>query len=350
MDKLARIILDPKGLQQNLLRKGTPSRVFVCELGIADKVKDELCGRFALDSHLDPKDPVFELRREIVIYRYLGIELFRIFLPRADWVIPKKEGQPWANEHEGPIGSWEDFDRFPWPSVHDIDFRMLDWYEQNLPEDMRVTHLIKLWELVRELFGFERFCYLLYEQLDLIDAVIERVGNYFLEFTRLLARYRCLMAIYGADDFGYKTSTILSPEVIRSKFLTWHKRFSAAAHDRGKLYFLHCCGKIDSIMEDIIDDVAVDAKHSFENVIEPVTIAKRRWGKRLSLLGGLDVDFVARSDKSAIRQEVRRVLDICMPGGGYCLGMGNWVTDYIPLDNYLAVLEESRGYTTTKHS
>jgi uroporphyrinogen decarboxylase len=33
-----------------------------------------------------------------------------------------------------------------------------------------------------------------------------------------------------------------------------------------------------------------------------------------------------------------------MPGGGYCLGTGNSVANYIPLDNYLAMLDEGRKF------
>ena len=33
-----------------------------------------------------------------------------------------------------------------------------------------------------------------------------------------------------------------------------------------------------------------------------------------------------------------------MPGGGYCLGSGNSVTNYIPVDNYLIMMDEGRRY------
>jgi hypothetical protein len=42
---------------------------------------------------------------------------------------------------------------------------------------------------------------------------------------------------------------------------------------------------------------------------------------------------------------VRETLAVCQPGGGYCLGLGNWVTSYIPADNYLAVLDEARRFS-----
>ena len=70
----------------------------------------------------------------------------------------------------------------------------------------------------------------------------------------------------------------------------------------------------------------------------------RRWGDRVGVLGGMDVDFLARRDEDAIRSKTRQILDVCLPGGGYFLGSGNWVTSYIPLGHYLAMLDEGRRY------
>ena len=73
-------------------------------------------------------------------------------------------------------------------------------------------------------------------------------------------------------------------------------------------------------------------------------MAKRRWGGRLSLIGGIDMDLLCRSTEADVRRRVRETLDICLPGGGYCLGTGNTVANYVPLDNYLAMLDEGRRY------
>ena len=42
---------------------------------------------------------------------------------------------------------------------------------------------------------------------------------------------------------------------------------------------------------------------------------------------------------------VRDTLEVCTKGGGYVLGTGNSVANYIPLDNYLAMLDEGRKFT-----
>ena len=97
-------------------------------------------------------------------------------------------------------------------------------------------------------------------------------------------------------------------------------------------------------MEDLIDDVKVDAKHSFEDTIEDVCEVKNTYGQRIALLGGIDVDFLCRADEPAIRKRVRKTLDACMPGGGFAIGSGNTVANYVPLDNYLAMVDEAWLY------
>ena len=116
-------------------------------------------------------------------------------------------------------------------------------------------------------------------------------------------------------------------------------------HKHGRVNCLHACGNLEEIMEALIEDVKMDGRHSFEDTIEPVTVAKKRWGKRISLLGGIDVDFLCRATPEQVRKRTRETLDICLPGGGYCLGSGNSVANYIPVDNYLAMLDEGRRYS-----
>jgi uroporphyrinogen decarboxylase len=115
-------------------------------------------------------------------------------------------------------------------------------------------------------------------------------------------------------------------------------------HEAGRLYLLHTCGKLDLIMDDLVNTVGIDAKHSFEDTIEDVADAKEKWGSKIALLGGIDMDFICRADEDAIRQRVRKTLDRCGTRG-YCLGTGNSVANYVPVDNYLAMLDEGRRWS-----
>jgi len=122
----------------------------------------------------------------------------------------------------------------------------------------------------------------------------------------------------------------------------WHKKIAQLAHDHDLLYLFHSCGNLEAIMEDLIEDVKIDAKHSFEDAIMPVTQFKEKYGDRIAVLGGVDMDKLCRLEEAELRAYVRSVIDICMKGGGYALGSGNSIPNYMSLRNFLIMLDE--GY------
>ena len=342
------VILEPirlnlEGFHRNLRREGTPDRVYYFEHGVADTMQAALNERFGLWNHINPDSPTAEWDRLIATYRFLGLEYFRVFPPGARITAPRKQGE-WTNESKGAITTREEFEAYLWPDPAQADLSVLDYYENALPDDMRVFHVVDLWEVVRDSMGFETVCFAFFEEPDLVADLFEKIGTFLEAVLDRCLQYRCYGAIYLADDMGYKTSLMISPDLIREYIMPWHRRLAALAHRYGKFFFLHSCGQVYSLMDEYIDDVKIDAKHSFEEVILPVQEVKRLYGDRLTLLGGMDVDFLARAEPEAIRRKTRDMLTACQPGGGYFLGSGNWVTEYIPVDNYLAMLSEARSF------
>ncbi len=67
-----------------------------------------------------------------------------------------------------------------------------------------------------------------------------------------------------------------------------------------------------------------------------------------ALLGGVDMDVLARGSEDQVRAYTRRCIEGCAPGGGYALGSGNTVANYIPVANYLAMLDE--GWKVGRYS
>ena len=92
------------------------------------------------------------------------------------------------------------------------------------------------------------------------------------------------------------------------------------------------------MFDDIIDDIRYDGKHSYEDTILPVEKAYEQYGKRIAILGGLDVDFICRSSPDEIYQRARAMLEQSANSGGYGLGTGNSVPEYIPQEKYFAMI------------
>ena len=194
------------------------------------------------------------------------------------------------------------------------------------------------------LMGYETLCYALFEQRDLVEAISRRLEEIFRSSVKIMLQFDRVKVVWGSDDMGFKTGLLFSPADMRRFVLPGHKLMAKMSHDAGRPYLLHACGNLSDIMDDLVNDVRIDGKHSFEDTIEKVTDLKDTYGKRVALLGGVDVDFLCRSDEKQVRARVRETLRNCMPGGGYCLGTGNSVTNYIPVDNYLAMLDEGRKF------
>ena len=92
-------------------------------------------------------------------------------------------------------------------------------------------------------------------------------------------------------------------------------------------------------MDDVIDNMKYDAKHSFEDTIEPVEDAYERWGSRIAILGGIDVDFICRSSTEQIKKRCIAMLERTAGRGGYALGTGNSVPEYVPDEKFLTLVE-----------
>ncbi|MCD6407923.1 uroporphyrinogen-III decarboxylase-like protein [bacterium] len=257
-----------------------------------------------------------------------------------------KGERDWVEEKEGVIKTWEDFEKYQWPEIKNFDFFPYEFVSKNLPEGMKmvVCPSSGVFEIASEtLLGFENMSYLLYEDFSLVQAVFDKVGSLIEEFYREIVDMENVEGFFQGDDLGFKTSTFLSPEQLRQLVIPWHKKFAEIAHQKGKMYWFHCCGNVLELMDDFIYDVKIDAFHSFQDEIIPVWEFKEKYGEKIAVLGGVDVDKLCNFDEESLRKYVREILDKCMPER-YALGSGNSIANYVPPENYLIMIDEGEKY------
>lgn len=347
-----------KGLVATILRTGTPTRVHFIELFLDREVSDAICERYGVLDGLDPADPYFNEKREVAVQSFLGYDYVRASLTGMDMplryattedtaILARAGGRSYVDEHRGPITNWEEFEAYPWPDPERACPRSIDWYEAHLPEGMCIIGsggFAHFAEYLTWLLGYETLCIALCERRDLVEAISRRLIDMYRVFLKRLLAFDRVKIIWGSDDMGYRGGPLISPDDLRAFVLPGHQVMAEMAHAAGRPYLLHACGNLDLIMDDLIEDVRIDAKHSFEDTIEEVTQVKDTYGRRIALLGGIDVDFLCRATPGEVRRRVRATLAKCTAGSGYVLGTGNSVTNYIPVDNYLAMLDEGRRF------
>ena len=312
-----------------------PDRPTLFEFFMNPAVYEEAAGLMPTDP-----DPVVQLAYMVKAYAACGYDYANVY--GGDLAFPTGETAHKdtisLNAHS-LIQSWEDFEAYPWPDAKHADYSRLEKIKAYLPPKMKLMTAGPggLLENVISIVGYDTLCLMLYDDPELVKPIFDRVGGILLDYYENCAQYDTVGILMINDDWGFNTQTMLSVADMRKYVFPWHKKMVEAAHNAGKLGVLHSCGYMGDVMEDVIEDMKYDGRHSYEDNIIPVEEAYRRWGGRIAILGGMDVDFLIRSDEDAIKARAKNMLALSEEKGGYALGSGNSIPYYIPNEKYFAM-------------
>jgi uroporphyrinogen decarboxylase len=251
----------------------------------------------------------------------------------------------------GPIQTRDDFNKYPFDDLPAVFWETysphLDAIRKALPAGMKAYGGCGygIFESSQDLVGYESLAVLQYTDPDLFRDLFVRIGDLYVElWTEMIRRYDDLFVFYRmGDDLGFKTSTLLAPETIRNHILPQYKRVIDLAHASGKKFLLHSCGNIFDIMEDIIS-LGIDAKHSNEDEIAPFERWIERYGQRIGLFGGIDVNKLCLNTYDEVYQEVyHSAIKYRKSANGYGLGSGNSIAGYVPVDGFMAMIDAAKA-------
>jgi len=335
-------------LEKVLRREGEPDRVPFYEL--FSNIEPEVMQSIDAPPPPAPEDAP---RSAHIHYQYaLGYDYVNcggegFGFPREDLKKAEtKEGErSYVMASDATISGREDFEKYPWVVMSEVDYSPLDEIAPFVPEGMKVISMGPggVLENVMWLLGYEGISYLLADDEPLVGEIFDAVGSRLTEYLGTCASFDSVGACCLGDDMGFKTATMLSPDALRKYVFPWHRKINEAVHARGKPTILHSCGNLTEVIDDVIA-CGWDAKHSFEDNIQPIWEAKAAYGDRIALLGGFDMDKIASMATNDIRAHTRDLIDRCAPGGGWALGTGNSVANYVPVENFLDMMEE--GYAS----
>lgn len=250
----------------------------------------------------------------------------------------------------GIIKDRNDFNKYPWDSLNDIffstygeDFELLG---EVMPKGMKAIGGPGngVFEFVQDLVGYMDLCYISADDPELYRDLFKKVSSVMQSiWTTFLRKYGDTYAVcrFG-DDLGFKSSTLLSAEDIKTLIIPEYKSIIEVIHSYNKPFLLHSCGNIFNVMEDIITIAKIDAKHSNEDGIAPFNVWVDKYGDRIGNFGGIDTDTLCQQDEKTIREKVKEVVTYSISKGGFALGSGNSIPNYVPVEGYLAMIEMGR--------
>lgn len=317
-----------------VLRRERPERPTLFEFFLNPRLYRKLTGRAITEDM-----PLLEQTRVWVkAFRNAGYDYART--PGSSFCFPRGEVFGFRMGGGSVISDRASFETFPWQNPDSCDYSLLTEIESELPPGMKliVSGPGGVLENAIALVGIENLCYLIADDPELVADVFQAIGSRLVRHYEIAAPFPAVGACISNDDWGFKTQTMLSPADMRRLVFPWHRRIVQAIHAAGKPAILHSCGNLEAVMDDIIDDLKFDGKHSYEDTIQPVEEAYEEYGQRLAILGGIDLDFVCRKPPAEVYRRSQAMLERTAASGGYALGTGNSVPEYVPDENYFAMI------------
>lgn len=273
-------------------------------------------------------------------YANVGYDYFTFHACPISFVSGHKDQLKTISLNQGTaIATYEDFEKYPWPDAASYDYSLIDHLASVKPDGLGLIPYGPggVLENVISLVGYDNLCIMMAEEPDLAQAIFDKVGQILTDYYEICSDHPDVIACISNDDWGFNTQTMLSPAQMRQYVFPWHVKISQAIKKHGKYSILHSCGYYGQIIDDMVNDMKYDARHSFEDNILPIEKAYPQMDLRMALLGGIDVDYICRSNPEDIYNRSCRMLELASRGG-YALGSGNSIPYYVPEEGYFAMI------------
>jgi uroporphyrinogen decarboxylase len=231
-----------------VLKRQRPSRPTLFEFFM----NDDLYAHYAGPDIAGRTDELAPARTRVWAFANAGYDYANIWpLPAFSFPRPEFHRQENLSLNDGAvITDRASFDAYQWPDPESVDYSACEKIASELPEGMKLVACGPggVLEVTIQLVGFEHLCILTMTDPDLARDVFDKVGSCLLKYYSIISSFPTVGACVGNDDWGFKTQTMLSPDMMRTYVFPWHKKIVAAIHANGKPAILHSCGNLTEVV------------------------------------------------------------------------------------------------------
>ena len=83
----------------------------------------------------------------------------------------------------------------------------------------------------------------------------------------------------------------------------------------------------------------MDAVHVGDLPLARLTELQRRWAGNMALIGGFPLNVLLYGNQAQIEEQVKGLRATLVPGSGYVLGLADTVTDAVPPESFVALVQ-----------
>lgn len=222
--------------------------------------------------------------------------------------------------------------KVPAPSNPDRFAHFKPTIEANSHRYLIVKFSYSLFERAWSLRGMESLMIDFIANPSFVHDLFEVITNFNIQIIKNLANYS-IDGVYFADDWGSQRGPLMSPDTWRKFIKPYLKKMYDQAHQQGYDVFIHSCGDISLLLDELIE-IGVDVFNPFQPEVMDVEKVIRNYSNRLAFYGGLSLQKTLPFGKPQdISQEVEHRLKLARTYGGYIISPSHDMPPDVPLEN-----------------
>ena len=197
--------------------------------------------------------------------------------------------------------------------------------------------------------GQELFYEDLYDNPEIISAIVEKISNFDIKLATALQDIGVdILAFY--DDFGAQDKLQISPKHWR-QFIkpAWAKIWKKVKKkNKDTIIFLHSCGCIEEIIPDLIE-IGLEVLHPIQPETMDVYEISKKYQKDLAIWGTISCQkTIPIGSPEDIDNEIKERVERMGKKGGFIISPANIMGPEVPLENINAFWEACKKYCIIK--
>jgi uroporphyrinogen decarboxylase len=150
------------------------------------------------------------------------------------------------------------------------------------------------------------------------------------------------------DDWGQQRGLIMGYDSWKEFIYPYLRRTYKAIKDKGKHVFIHSCGDVDELFNDLAE-IGVDCFNPFQPEVMDVKSLLKQYHGKLSFWGGLSIQKILPFGTISDVVDESQALMALGRGGGYIFAPSHAVEGDTPVDNIVAFIEEAKNQLNHKY-
>jgi uroporphyrinogen decarboxylase len=194
-----------------------------------------------------------------------------------------------------------------------------------------------LYERAWTLRGLQNLLMDFYDHPRFVRDLLNTIADYNIAQVQEALKFD-IDAVYFGDDWGQQRGLQMGPKLWREFIYPVLERMYAVVRANGKYVFIHSCGDVDELFDDLIA-IGLNCFNPFQPEVMDVSELLAKYRGRLCFHGGLSTQSTLPfGTVDQVRQDTRRLLEIGQ-NGGYIFAPAHDVEGDVPLENMLAFIE-----------